>query len=145
MSTLLYGRTTYTLTKRREKQLDSNCTRMLRVILNKSWNQHPTKQQLHGHLPPISKTIQIRPRYVGHCRRKNGEHISDVLLWTPLHRRAGLGRLARSYQQWLCTDTGYSLEDLQTIETNGEGESGKSMLTAHNDNYLYVCRGAACE
>ena len=26
-------------------------------FLNNSWKQHPTKQQLHGHLPPISKTI----------------------------------------------------------------------------------------
>ena len=40
----------------REK-LDNNYTRMLRAILNKSWEQHPTKQQLYGHLPPISKTI----------------------------------------------------------------------------------------
>ena len=28
--------------------------------------QHPTKQQLNGHLPPISKTIQIkRTRHEG--------------------------------------------------------------------------------
>ena len=33
-----------------------NCTRMLRVIVNKSWKQHSTKQQLYDHLPPISKT-----------------------------------------------------------------------------------------
>ena len=48
----LYGCTTWTLTKRMEKKLDSNYTRMLRAILNKSWRQHPTKQQLYGHLPP---------------------------------------------------------------------------------------------
>ena len=33
---LLYGCTTWTLTKRMEKKLDSNYTRMLRAILNKS-------------------------------------------------------------------------------------------------------------
>ena len=33
----LYGYTTWILTKRSEKQLDGNCSRMLRVILNKSW------------------------------------------------------------------------------------------------------------
>ena len=27
--------------------------------MNKSWRQHPTKQQLYGHLPPIRKTIKI--------------------------------------------------------------------------------------
>ena len=54
---LLYGCTTWTLTKRTEKKLDSNYTRMLRAILNKSWRQHLTKHQLYDHLPPITKTI----------------------------------------------------------------------------------------
>ena len=42
-SILLYGCTTWTLTKRLEKKLDGNYTRMVRVILNKSWRQHPHK------------------------------------------------------------------------------------------------------
>ena len=57
---LLYGCTTWTITKRLEKNLDGNYTRMLRAILNKSWRQHPTRHQLYGHLPPITKTIQVR-------------------------------------------------------------------------------------
>ena len=57
VSILLYGCTTWTLTKRLEKKLDGNYTRMLRAILNKSWRQHPTRRQLYGHLPPITKTI----------------------------------------------------------------------------------------
>ena len=57
---LLYGCTTWTLTKRLEKKLDGNYTRILRAILNKSWRQHPTRHQLYGHLPPITKTIQVR-------------------------------------------------------------------------------------
>ena len=57
---LLYGCTRWTLTKRIEKKLDSNYTRMLRAILNKSWGQHPAKKQLYGHLPPITKTIKVR-------------------------------------------------------------------------------------
>ena len=60
VSILLYGCTTRTLTKRMEKKLDCNYTSILRTILNKSWRQHPTKQQLYGHLPPISKAIQVR-------------------------------------------------------------------------------------
>ena len=42
VSILLYGCTTWTLTKRLEKKLDGNYTRMLRAVLNKSWRQHPT-------------------------------------------------------------------------------------------------------
>ena len=44
VSILLYGCTTWTLTKRLEKKLDGNYTRMLRAILNKSWRQHPTRR-----------------------------------------------------------------------------------------------------
>ena len=70
VSILLYGCTTWTLTKRLEKKLDGNYTRMLRAILNLSWQQHPTRRQLYGHLPPITKTIQARrTRHAGHCWR----------------------------------------------------------------------------
>ena len=72
-SILLYGCTTWTLTKRLEKKLDGNYTRMLRAILNKSWRQHSTRHQLYGHLPPITKTTQVRrTRHVGHCWRNRG-------------------------------------------------------------------------
>ena len=53
----LYGCTTWTLTKRQEKKLDGNYTRMLRAILNKSWKQHPTKHQLYGHTNQTCRTL----------------------------------------------------------------------------------------
>ena len=82
---LQYECTIWTLTKSMEKKLDSNYTRMLRAILNKSWKQHPTKQQLHGHQPPITKTIKIRgTRHAGHCWRSWDGPISDVSCG-PLH------------------------------------------------------------
>ena len=81
VSILLYGCTTWTLTKRPMKNLDGNYTRMLRAILNKSWQQHPTRHQLYGHLPPITKTTQVRQtRHTEHCWRSKDELISDVLL-----------------------------------------------------------------
>ena len=112
-SILLYGCTTWTLTKRLEKKLDGNYTRMLRAILNKSWQQHPTRHQLYGHLPPITKTIQVRrTRHAGHCWRSRDELIRDVLLWIPTHGRAKAGRPARRYIQQQCEDTGCCPEDL---------------------------------
>ena len=94
-----------------EKTLDGNYTRMLWAILNKSWRQQSTKQQLYGHLPPFTKTIQIRrTRHVGHCLRSKDELISNVLLWTPSQAKAGWP--ARTYIQQLCADTECSLEDL---------------------------------
>ena len=110
---MLYGCTTWTLTKRLEKKLDGNYTRMLRAILNKSWQQHPTRHQLYGHLPPITKTIQVRrTRHAGHCWRSRDELIRDVLLWIPTHGRAKAGWPARTYIQQLCEDTGCCPEDL---------------------------------
>ena len=86
---------------------------MLRAILNKSWRQHPTRHQLYGHLPSITKTIQVRrTRHAGHCWRRRDELISDVLLLTHTYGRAKVGRSARKYIQQLCEDTGCSPEDL---------------------------------
>ena len=97
-----------------EKKFAGNCTKMLWATLNKSWKQHPTKQQLYGQLPTIYKSIQVRrTRHTGHCWRSKGKLISDVLQWTPSQERAGVRRTARTYLQQLCTDTVSSLEDLQ--------------------------------
>ena len=124
VSILLYGCTTCMLTKRVKKKLHGNYKRMLRAILNKSWRQHPTKQQLYGHLPAITKTIKIKwTRHAGHYRRSKDKLISDIFQWTPSHGRAMVGRLARTYIQQLCADTGYSLEALLgAIEMGGKRE-----------------------
>ena len=70
-SILLYGCTILTLTKRLEKKLDGNYTRMLRAILNKSWRQHHTRHQLYGHLPPH------REKWTRHAGRAHK-------WWTPM-------------------------------------------------------------
>ena len=107
------GCTTWTLTERLEKKLDSNYTRMLRAILNRSWQKHPTRRQLYGHLPPITKTIQARrTRHAGHYWRSKDEIISDVLLWTPAYGQSKAGWPARTFIQQLCNDTGCNSEDL---------------------------------
>ena len=109
VSILLNGCTTLTRTKRLENKLDGNYTRMLRAILKKFFRQHPTRHQLYGHLPPITKTILVRrTRHAGHCWRSSDELISDVLLWTRTYGRAKAGRPARTYMQQLCEDTGCS-------------------------------------
>ena len=126
VSILLYGYTTWTLTKRMEKELNGNYTRILRAIMNKSWRQHPTKQQLYGHLPLITKIIQRRIRHAGHCWRSWDELISNILQWTSSHGRAKAGRAkaerpARTYIQQLCADMGCSLEDLPGAMDDREG------------------------
>ena len=106
-------RTTLTLTQCMEKKPDGNCTKMLWVVLNKSWMHHPIKQQLYDHLPPIMKTIHIRPtRHPRRCWRSMDELISDVLQWTPSHRRVRVGQPVWTYLWQLYIDTGCSMEDL---------------------------------
>ena len=119
---LLYRCTTWKLTKWMEKKLDSNYTRMLQVILNESWRQHPTKQQLYDHQPHIMKTIKVRwTRHVAHCWRSRDKVISDVLLWILLHGQANAGRPARTYIQQLYADTKQNPEDLPEAMDDREG------------------------
>ena len=121
VSILLYGCTTWTLTNQPEKKLDGNYTRMLRAISNKSWSQHPTRHQLYGHLPPITKTIQARrTRHAIHCWRSRDELIRNVLLRTPTYGRAKAGRPAWTYIQQLWEDTGWGPEDLPEAMNNWE-------------------------
>ena len=68
----------------KRKNDESNKRKRKNIYMNTSWRQHPTRHQLYGHLPPITKTIQVRrTRHAGHCWRSRDELISDVLLWTP--------------------------------------------------------------
>ena len=139
VSILLYGCTTWTL----EKKLDGNYTRMLRAILNKSWRQHPTKHQLYGHLPPITKTIQARrTRHAGHCWRSRDELISDVLLWTTSYGRANQhDQLEPTYSSSVRIQD-VALKTCQrrwTIGRSGKRGSGISVLTArHDDDNIYI-------
>ena len=138
VSILLYGCTTWTLTKRLEKKLDGNYTRMFRVVLNKSWRHHPTRHQLYGHLPPIMKTIQVRrTRHMGHCWRSNDELISDVLLWTPhMAVQKQDDQLELTYSNYVRTQdvTLKTCRRRWMIGRSGERGSGISVLAARHDD-----------
>ena len=112
-SILLYGCTTWTLTKRLEKELDGNYTRMPACNPEQVLAATPHKTPTVRPPAPITKTIQVRrTRHAGHCWRSRDELIRDVLLWIPTHGRAKAGRPARTYIQQLCEDTGCCPEDL---------------------------------
>ena len=135
VSILLYGCTTWTLTKRLEKKLDGNYTRMLRAILNRSWQQHPTRRKLYDHLPPITKTIQARrTRHAGHCWRSKDEIVSDVVLWTPAYGQDD--QLERSYSSYVMIRdvTLKTYRRRWMIRRRGERGSGISVLTTRHDD-----------
>ena len=91
------------------RQLHKNAVSCIEQVLEAT----PHKKQLYDHLSPIRKAIQVRrTRQAGHCWRDKDELISDVLLWTPSHRWAKVGRPGKTYIRQLYADTGCSLEDL---------------------------------
>ena len=97
----------------KKKKLFSSFFWMLQAILNKSWRQHPSKQQLYDHFSPIIKTIKVRwTRHAGDYWRSKDELISDIFLWTPSYGRAKEEPPARIYIQQLCANTRCNLEDL---------------------------------
>ena len=132
VSILLYGCTTWTQTKRLEK-LDGNYTRMLLSILNKS-----TRHQLYDHLPPITKTIQVRQQQT--CRtllEKQGRASKRCTPMDSTYGRAKAGRPARTYIQQLCENSDVALKTSQrrwAIGRSGERGSRISMLTARHDD-----------
>ena len=136
VSILLYGCTTWMLTKRLEKMLDGNYTRMLRAILKKSWQQHPTKHQLYGHLPPITKNTQFRrTRHAGHCWRSRDEvmysygppHMAGQKLDDQLEHTFSSYVRIRDVALKTC-------QRIWTIGRSGERGSGISVLTARHDD-----------
>ena len=111
---LLYGSTTWTLLKNQTRKLDGTYTRMLRAILNKSWTDHPTKEELYGNIPAVSETImERRMKFAGHCFRSKDELISSLLLWKPMHGHTSRGRPCKTYVDLLCEDTGLNAQELQ--------------------------------
>ena len=119
---LLYGATAWTLTKYLESKLDGTYTRMLRAILNISWREHPTKEQLYGPIPAISKILREgRMRFAGHCWRAKQELASDLLMWSPTHGTARVGRPKMNYIDQLSRDAGCQPGDLAILMEDRHG------------------------
>ena len=107
--------------------------------MNKSCKQHPTKQQLYDHPPPISKIIQIRwRRHAGEARLNS----SAMFFCGPLYMDAPVlanqqeliclvGTLDAVWRTWL---------EPWVIGKDGERETEKSMLIVwlDNDDILYI-------
>ena len=114
VSILLYGCAARTLTKRLEKKLDGNYTRIAASNIEQVLEAtHPQSTNYTATYLPSRKLSKLRRiRHAGHCWRSRDELISDVLLWNPTYGRAKVGRPARTYIQQLCEDTGRSPGDL---------------------------------
>ena len=77
----------------------------------------------------------------GHCWGSRDKLTSDVLLWTPSHDQAKAGRLAQTYIQQLCVDTGCSPEGLPEVMDDREGWRERVREIHDDDDYLlrHIC------
>ena len=106
-SVLLYGAETWTITKALQKKIDGCYTRMLRMVLNISWQSHTTNAALYGNLPKVSSKIRKRRmQLAGHLIRHEEEVANKLVLWQPTDGRPSRGRKRATYIQNLFEDTG---------------------------------------
>ena len=141
-SILLYGCTTWTLTKRLKKKLDGNYTRMLRAILNKSWRQHPTRHQLYGHCLPSRKLYKLdepdTQDTAGEARTNSSEMYSYGL--PHMAKQKQDDHLEHTYSSYVrIRDVTLKIcQKWWMVGRSGERGSGISMLSARHDDDIYV-------
>ena len=112
---LLYGCTSWSLTKQEEKAIDGTYTRMLRMVQNVHWSQHMTNRELYGSLSKVSDTIRARRlSLAGHTHRDKSSPAQHLITWQPKHGNPKRGRRATNYVDTLLRDTG--LDTVQELK-----------------------------
>ena len=104
---LLYGSECWALNSSLQKSLDGTYTRMLRTVLNTSWQDHITNEVLYGDLPRVTDRVAWRRMgLVGHCYRHKDILASHLVLWEPIHGYRRPGRPASTLLDTLKGDAG---------------------------------------
>ena len=119
-SVLLYGCESWTMTSTMERSMDGCYTRMLRMALDTSWQEHLTNSQLYGKMERVTTKIKVRRlRMAGHCVRHPELAVNPLVLWEPTHGRAARGRTRLTYTELMKRETGCTnTEELMTAMTN---------------------------
>ena len=143
VSILLYGCTTWMLTKQLEKKLDSNYTRMLRAILNKSWRQHPTRRQLYATCLPSRKLYRLdEPDTLdtaGEARTSSWVTYSYGPPHMAKQKQDNQPKLTYSSYMRIRDVTQKTSRRRWMIGRSGERGSGISVLAArHDDDDIYI-------
>ena len=107
-----------------EKKLGGNYIRMPRIVLNKSWKQHPYE----------IAAVQPLTSHFTNQDEQNMQGTKDKLISIIL---INVSRSAKTYIHQLFGITGYHLGsywEQWLIGMDGERKSSESMLSAHHDN-----------
>ena len=111
---LLYGYV-WTLSARNESRLDGCYTRMLRMVMNITWMDKMTNEDLCGNLPRISNKIHDPKKKTSTCRALC-ETVSNLVLWEPTQGKFNRGSQRLTYVDRLRKDTGLqTTAELKTL------------------------------
>ena len=122
-SVLVFGATSWPITKSLKKAIDGAYTRILRVVLNISEKQHSTKNEFYSNIPPVSSTIRDRRlRFAGYRFRSKREFASGLVLWQPLHSLRTLGRPIKTFADKLAGDMDCQTWDLKNLTNDRRKE-----------------------
>jgi len=123
---LLYGCETWTLSARDESRLDGCYTRMLRMVMNITWINKMTNEDLYGNLLRISNKIwERRLRLAGHCVRHSELEVSNLVLWEPTQGKFNRGSQRQGESETdICgqAQEGYRTSDYNGVEDTNEGQ-----------------------
>ena len=89
-------------------------TRILRIILNRSWKDQPNNKDIYGSIPDTS-IRQQRLRFSGHCWRSKLELALDVIIWQPTHGKRKRGRPRWTYVDQLVDDTLCDVNEIKKV------------------------------
>ena len=92
-------------------------TRMLRKVLNVTWQDQIPNEVFYGGLPLLSTKIRTRRLWLaGHCIRHDDVVAPSLVLWEPQQGRASRGRQRSTFIDTLKRDTRLqSTSEIQTL------------------------------
>ena len=110
LSVLLYGTETWTLSSQDKKALGGLYTRMPRVALNVSWEDHVRIIYLYDNVPRLSDKVRQRwMRLAGHCVWHPELTASELILCESSHGIKTRGKPHATFLDNLKRDTGLRL------------------------------------
>ena len=121
-SVLLYGYSTWTLTKKLETRLNGCYTKTLRVGNNVKWQQRISNNVLYDNLPKITNTIATQSQF------RSKEVIHKLILWELRCGKNTRRRPARNFINQLTDDTNLDKEALETAMRHREYWKNKVMF-----------------
>ena len=144
ISILLYGCTTWTLTKRLEKKLDGNYTRMLRAILNNPGSNTPQDTNCTATCLLSRKRFKLDEPDMQDTAREAGTNSLEMYSYGPPH----MGVQKQDDQHEHTFSSNVRIRDVVlktclgrwTIGRSGERGSGISVLPARHDDDDIVLR-----